>query len=89
MKNEVSLTDKFYGLAGVYHQYIFKYERNKKIPVLRVIQQNKNRKLKNQNCNQRTSLSLNTTAKERVIGEKESIMIVQCKLKMPTLGITV
>ena len=31
-KNEVSLTDKFYGLAGVYHQYVFKYEINKKIP---------------------------------------------------------
>ena len=31
-KNEVSLTDKFYGLAGVYHQDVFKYERNKKIP---------------------------------------------------------
>ena len=30
-KIEVSLTDKFYGLAGVYHQYVFKYERNKKI----------------------------------------------------------
>ena len=31
-KNKVSLTDKFYGLAGVYHQYVFKYEGNKKIP---------------------------------------------------------
>ena len=31
-KNEVSLTDKFYGLDGVYHQYVFKYERKKKIP---------------------------------------------------------
>ena len=26
-KNEVSLTDDFYSLAGVYHQYVFKYEK--------------------------------------------------------------
>ena len=25
-KNEVSLTDTFYSLVGVYHQYVFKYE---------------------------------------------------------------
>ena len=56
-KNEVSLTDKFHGLAGEYHQYVFKYERNKKIPAtVWVIQQDKNRKLKKQNCNQQTSL---------------------------------
>ena len=24
-KNEVSQTDNFYSLAGVYHQYVFKY----------------------------------------------------------------
>ena len=26
-KNEVSLTDDFNSLAGVYHQYVFKYEK--------------------------------------------------------------
>ena len=30
MKNEASLTDNFYGLAGVYHQYEFKYEKLRK-----------------------------------------------------------
>ena len=27
LKNEVSLTDDFYSLAGVYHQYVFKFEK--------------------------------------------------------------
>ena len=29
-KKKVSLTDKFYGLAGEYHLYIFKYEEIRK-----------------------------------------------------------
>ena len=29
-RKEVSLTDEFYGLAGVYHQYIYKYDKKKK-----------------------------------------------------------
>ena len=29
-KNEVSLTDNFYSLTGVYHQYAFKYKTLRK-----------------------------------------------------------